>query len=52
MSHLTRWERIAVVTDVDWIRNTMQFFRFLLPGEMRVVPVAEAGTARDWISAS
>ena len=52
MSHLTRWERIAVVTDVDWIRNTMQFFRFLLPGEMRVVPVAEAGKARDWISAS
>jgi hypothetical protein len=51
MGHLTRWERIAVVTDVDWIRNTIQAFRFLLPGEMKVVPMAEAGEARAWIAA-
>jgi hypothetical protein len=52
MSHLTRWERVAVVTDVDWIRNTMLFFRFLMPGEMKVVPMAEAADARAWIAAS
>lgn len=50
MSHLTRWERVAVVTDVDWIRNTMLVFRFLVPGEMKVVPMAEAAEARKWIA--
>lgn len=51
MAHLARWERIAVVTDVEWIRHAIGFFRFLLPGEMKVVPMAEAGEAREWIAA-
>lgn len=51
IGHLTRWERIAVVTDVAWIVNTMKVFSFLIPGEMRFFPVAEADTARAWIVA-
>ena len=27
VGHLSRWERIAVVTDVDWIRYTIRIFR-------------------------
>ena len=27
MEHLTRWERIAVVTDVEWIKQTMRFLQ-------------------------
>jgi SpoIIAA-like len=50
MEHLTRWQRVAVVTDVDWIRHTMQIFSFIIPGDMRVFPVAEAAHARKWIS--
>lgn len=49
MEHVARWERIAVVTDVDWIRHTVRFFSFLLPGEARVFPLAEAARARAWI---
>ena len=51
MGHLLRWERIAVVTDVDWIRHTMRAFSFLVPGEMKLFSVAEMKTARDWIAA-
>lgn len=51
MEHLTRWERIAVVTDVDWIRHTMQFFSFMMPGETKTFPRAEAAQARQWIVA-
>lgn len=51
MGHLSRWERIAVVTDVDWIRHTMQAFSFLLPGEMRIFPISETEAARAWITA-
>jgi len=51
MGHLQRWERFAVVTDVDWIRHTMKFFSFLLPGELKVFSSKEAEQARDWIRA-
>jgi hypothetical protein len=51
MTHLLRWERIAVVTDVDWIRHTMKVFGFLMPAELRVFPASEAAQARQWIVA-
>ena len=51
MEHLSRWERMAVVTDVEWIRLAMNAFRFLLPGRLRVFPVSEIDEARRWIGA-
>ena len=51
MSHLLRWERVAVVTDEEWIKHTMKFFSFMIPGELRVFPTTEAAAARTWIAA-
>jgi hypothetical protein len=33
-------ERVAVVTDVEWIKHTMNFFSFMLPDEMRLFPLS------------
>lgn len=52
MAHLTRWERIAVVTDVEWIRQAVRFWGFLLPGPLRVFPTAQVAQAREWIAAN
>ena len=52
MEHLTRWERVAVVTDVEWIKQTMRFFSFLMPGAMKSFPTSEAAEARAWIIAA
>jgi SpoIIAA-like len=52
MEHITRWERIAVVSDVEWIRHGVNAFRFLMPGNIRVFPTSEAAGARDWIAAA
>jgi hypothetical protein len=49
-SHFLHWERIAVVTDVEWIKQTMRFFGFLMPAEVRTFHLAEAGKAREWIA--
>ncbi len=49
MEHLLRWERIAVVTDVDWIRYTIRAFTFVIPGVTKVFPVNEEAKAREWI---
>jgi|SRR5665213_1740614 len=49
MQHLPRWERVAVVTDVEWISRAVSFFRFLIPGAMKVFSTKDADQARSWI---
>ncbi|MFZ0833526.1 MAG: STAS/SEC14 domain-containing protein [Mycobacterium sp.] len=49
-SHYSRWERIAVVTDVDWIKHTMRFAGFLMPAEVRAFPTTDADEARGWVA--
>ncbi|MGA2083324.1 MAG: STAS/SEC14 domain-containing protein [Holophaga sp.] len=49
VEHLKRWERVVVVTDVEWLKNTMRLFSFLMPGAMKAFPVAESARARAWI---
>ncbi len=48
-SHFLSWERLALVTDVDWIKHSFKFFGFLMPAQLRTFPTAEAGKAREWI---
>jgi hypothetical protein len=50
LKHLTSWERVAVVTDVDWIRAAIKVFGFLLHGHIRIFPNGEIVEARAWIS--
>jgi len=50
MEHYSRWERVAVITDVEWIKLAMRLFSVFLPGAMRVYPSAEAAKARLWIT--
>src|SRR5688572_1649630 len=38
VEHLTRWERIALVTDVEWMVHLVHLFGWLTPGEMRHFP--------------
>jgi hypothetical protein len=50
MEHLSRWERVAVVTDVAWMRLAIQTFAFLMPGKARVFPLTDAAQAKAWVS--
>ena len=34
IEHSMRWDRTAVVTEVKWLRHTIKFFSFLMPGKM------------------
>jgi len=49
MEHVLRWERIAVVTDVDWIRYTIRAFSFVIPGAARVFHLDDEAKAREWV---
>ena len=52
MDHLLRWDRIAIVTNIDWVRETVRAFSFLLPGAVEIFPIDDAGAARAWILAA
>jgi hypothetical protein len=52
IEHPSRWERVAVVTEVAWIRHLVGALRFLMPGEIRVFTTAQASEARKWIVAA
>lgn len=51
IEHLTRWERLAVVSDVEWLRHAVRTFGFLMPGRVRLFPGAQAELARAWVVA-
>jgi hypothetical protein len=50
MRHLAAFDRIAVVTDVDWVRKVVKAFGFTIPGEVRVFGNGELDGARAWVS--
>lgn len=50
LTHLTQFDQIAVVTDVDWIRNSVKVFGFAMPGEVHVFAIDDLRAAREWVS--
>jgi hypothetical protein len=45
-----QWERVAVVTDVGWVRHTVKALRFLIGSDIRVFATSEAGDGLAWIT--
>jgi hypothetical protein len=50
IDHIPQWERIAVVTDVGWVRHTVNALRFLMASEVRVFTSFQAPEGRAWIT--
>lgn len=50
IDHLRSFERIAVVTDIEWLRGAIHVFGPLIPGEVRLFATTDEADARAWIS--
>ena len=48
---LSKWKRCAVVTDKDWLRHSVEIFRFMMPGEVELFDVTQAQAAIEWAAA-
>lgn len=48
--HALEWDRIAVVSDNEWVGFSVQAMHWLLPGKVRLYPDRELAAARAWIS--
>ena len=49
--HLTAFEKIAVVTDVAWLREAVRLFAFLMPCPVEVFGNDHLAEAKTWIRA-
>jgi hypothetical protein len=47
---LRKWEKIAVVTDKDWVRHAVQGFGWMIPGDVKVFSLVELDDAKAWAS--
>ena len=50
LRHLPGWERMAVVSDIEWVRAAIKVFGLVIPGHVRVFHNNELAEARRWIS--
>lgn len=51
VEHLTSWKRIALVTDIDWMRRLADAFGWMTPGDLKHFPLAEREEAIAWAAA-
>ena len=50
-SHMMSWERVAVVTDITWIRASIKLLGFTVAGLVRIFGNDDMEAARAWILA-
>jgi hypothetical protein len=46
--HLRKWKRIALVTDIAWMRDLTSLFGWMTPGEVKTFPLAQQDEAIAW----
>src|SRR5262249_44762627 len=50
LKHRSSWQKMAPVTDKNWIRHGAAVFGPLAPGELRIFDPDEKDQAKDWIT--
>jgi len=46
---LKGWERVAVVSDADWLEHAVKAFGWMMPGEVRVFESDDVRDAKAWL---
>lgn len=52
LKNRSSWERMALVTNKDWVRHGASAFGWLAPGELRLFEPSERDTVRAWLGAT
>lgn len=51
LAHWGTWKRCAVVTDKDWIENSIKVLGWMMPGEVKVFEADDLDDATEWAAA-
>ncbi len=49
LGRIRSWERIAIVSDAEWLRRAIHGLGWMMPGEVKVFGMGEADNARAWV---
>jgi hypothetical protein len=52
IERFTKWKRIALVTDIDWMRQATNLFGWMTPGDVKTFTLAERDQAIAWAATS
>ena len=47
--HREGWRKVAIVSDADWLENSIKAFGWLMPGEIKVFETDEVNDAKKWL---
>jgi SpoIIAA-like len=50
LKHRSSWQRMALVTDKDWVEHAVSAFGWLAPCELRLFEPSERDSARAWLT--
>lgn len=50
LGHLSAWKRMALVTDVEWVKRAIHLFAWMAPGEVKVYDLDQEEEAKAWIA--
>ena len=48
IEHFRAWKRIALITDIAWMRDLTSLFGWMTPGEVKTFPLARRDEAIQW----
>jgi hypothetical protein len=48
VGHLTGWKRIALVSDIEWMKHLTSLFGWMTPGEVRQFGLSQQADAVAW----
>ena len=49
LKHYTSWEKIALVTDIEWVIRSVKIFGVLVPGEVKLFGNDQLAAALAWV---
>jgi len=50
IEHFTKFEKIAIVTDTDWIEHSVKAFGWMIPGDVKLFDDDDLDDAVEWVS--
>jgi len=48
--HFFKWNRMAIVSDEQWVRRAYDFLGHIVHGEIRTYEIKRLDEAREWVS--
>ena len=49
VQNIKGWKKVALVSDADWLENSVKAFHWLIPGEVKVFETDDVDDAKEWL---